>query len=277
MTHTITRTFHSLLLTSCLFLFYTSSQANDINERYDLNAGGTLHFKTNGGRIQLNTHEKDEVQLAIDLNSMDPDDLTITHRLTDNTLDIIAKNEKKRWSNARITFTLTVPKTLNIDLNTSGGSIKIDDLVGQVDAHTSGGAIRVNDIEGNIDLHTSGGAISIGHITGNAELSTSGGSISIESVSGNLDAHTSGGSISATLTKQLTDDAKLSTSGGSISLYLPKDMHFDIDASTSGGRVASDFSVNGTVKKRSIEGTVNGGGPHIRLKTSGGSINVIKN
>lgn len=276
MTHMLTRTLHSVLLTGALFLFQLSAQASTINKNYDLDAGGTLYFKTNGGSIKVETHDKNEVTLSADLQNTDPDDLEITHRITDDTLSITAKHEKKRWSNARIIFTLTVPDTLNLDLNTSGGSIKIDDLVGQVDAHTSGGSIRVNDIEGNIDLHTSGGSIDIGDIAGNAEISTSGGSIKIESVSGNLDAHTSGGSISATLTTQITEDTKLSTSGGSINLYVPNDIQFDLDASTSGGRVKSDFSVDGTVKKRAIKGEVNGGGPTIRLKSSGGTIRVIK-
>ena len=50
-----------------------------------------------------------------------------------------------------------------------------------------------------------------------------------------------------------------------------------LDASTSGGRVSvSDVAVTANqVSKTSIRGTVNGGGPGLKARTSGGSI-IIK-
>jgi hypothetical protein len=66
----------------------------------------------------------------------------------------------------------------------------------------------------------------------------------------------------------------LTTSGGSVTAYLANDIAVDLDASTSGGRVKSDFMVVGKIKKTSIKGTINGGGPDLKLKTSGGSVRI---
>ena len=76
------------------------------------------------------------------------------------------------------------------------------------------------------------------------------------------------------LPKNPTKDSKLKTSGGSITAYLAKDVAVNLTAKTSGGRVSSEFAVNGSISKRKIEGTINGGGPELVLKTSGGSVRI---
>jgi DUF4097 and DUF4098 domain-containing protein YvlB len=96
----------------------------------------------------------------------------------------------------------------------------------------------------------------------------------VDAVSGNLNAHTSGGSIRARLDKQPTGDNELSTSGGSIKVYLFAEIKLDLSASTSGSRVKTDFDIDGRVDKQSIRGTINGGGPRLRLSTSGGSVRI---
>ena len=48
------------------------------------------------------------------------------------------------WNNSlRVKFTITVPHKYNIDVDTSGGSININDLTGDVLAQTSGGSIKI--------------------------------------------------------------------------------------------------------------------------------------
>ena len=97
------------------------------------------------------------------------------------------------------------------------------------------------------------------------------------SVSGHLDAKTSGGSINARLENQIQRPVSLMTSGGSISLVVNPNFKAVLDAKTSGGRVICDLplEVSGKFSKRAIEGAVNGGGPKITMKTSGGNI-VLK-
>jgi hypothetical protein len=53
----------------------------------------------------------------------------------------------------------------------------------------------------------------------------------------------------------------------------------DVNAKTSGGRVHTDFKValSGEISKRSMKGEMNGGGPELYLRTSGGSIYLRKN
>ncbi len=163
-------------------------------------------------------------------------------------------------------------------LRTSGGNIEVVDVKGDVTARTSGGNLRFGDIHGTLIGRTSGGSIKVASCTGGAEVRTSGGSISLQNVGGDVNAKTSGGSIKTTITSQLTGDCSLHTSGGSITATLIPNIAIDVDAKTSGGSVSTDFVVEsliqGKVPKNRLEGRINGGGPRLKLKTSGGSIHL---
>jgi len=246
-----------------LILFYSTSLfAETFTESFDVNLGGQLTVRTDAGSIKIETHDEATIKLQVKIENREGDEFSYRHELSNGNLSIFGEIEieiekKQKWvRNLKVEFNLLIPENYNVELNTSGGSLSIEDLMGELNASTSGGSINVGNITGDVKLHTSGG------------------SIKTETVTGNLDAHTSGGSIKITTDKQLTEDAKLTTSGGSITAYLVPDIQVDINASTSGGRVKSEFNIDGKVNKMSVRGTINGGGPKLTLKTSGGSIKI---
>jgi hypothetical protein len=211
-------------------------------------------------------------------------------------------------------YTIQVPAQFNARLNTSGGGIAVSNLTGEVKADTSGGGLRfaqlhgtlngetsgggihVTDCDGPIKIHTSGGGIEVaggsgsldgdtsgGAITvktfkGPVSMHTSGGGITMENISGNLKADTSGGSIHAVLLSPLPGDVDLYTSGGGVTVRAPAAVAFNLDAETSGGGVSCDLPVTpeGKPGHDRIKGPVNGGGPIVKLGTSGGGIHVQK-
>ena len=250
-------------VTLALSLFVTDADAKVIEKSFDVASGGTLKLETNRGAIRVNTHDKDQVLVEVEIEGRNEDEMEVNFSNSGNDVAITAEqsNQSKGFwgrNNLKVGFSITVPVNYNVDLDTAGGSIKISDLKGKVDAHTSGGSIRLGRIDGLVDVNTSGG------------------SINVDEVTGTIRAHTSGGSVKATISKQPTGDSKLSTSGGSITVYLAADIAVDLSARTSGGRVSSDINVDGENSKRSIRGEINGGGPKLTLKTSGGSVRVKK-
>ena len=196
--------------------------------------------------------------VEVEITGKNEDDMDISFKKSGDDVSIKGDFERSGFGNnhIRVTYKVTLPQTYNVDLNTSGGSIEVEDLVGEVDAYTSGGSISLEDIQGNVDIKTSGG------------------SLDLDNIIGKIDAHTSGGSIKLKLPTNPTKDSKVKTSGGSITAYLAEDVAVKLSAKTSGGRVSSEFIVDGKTTKRSIEGTINGGGPKLVLKTSGGSVRI---
>lgn len=161
-------------------------------------------------------------------------------------------------------------------LRTSGGSISVESADAKLDVHTSGGSISIGDTKGSVEAKTSGGSITLARIEGDVVARTSGGNIKIEDAAGSVDASTSGGSINARISRQPRGDSRLATSGGTVTVALAPSIRVDLDARASGGGVRSDVPVTvmGTQEDDEIRGQINGGGPKLTLRTSGGGVRV---
>lgn len=166
----------------------------------------------------------------------------------------------------------------NLEARTSGGSVRIGVAEGRVEARTSGGDIQIDEVKGNVIARTSGGSIRIEHAGGEVDAHTSGGSITAGDVGGALRAGTSGGSVTATLSAQPGSRCELTTSGGSVTVSLAADVAVDVNAHASGGHVETDIpaTVQGEIGRSTLKAKINGGGPELYLRTSGGSIHIRK-
>lgn len=319
-----TKVLFSLLLLVTLAFGFTDT----VTKEFDVSEGGTLTLESDLGSINVTTSGSDQVKIVLTRKIRNADDdetedilnkLEMHFDQSGNSVNVDINYDRPRngWGSKpqlNLHFEITVPKTYNVDLNTAGGSISVDDLKGSATTKTSGGSItlgriqgpvkantsggsisltssvgdavlktsggglKIGNVEGTIDGHTSGGSITIEEARGSVDVSTSGGSIKVNEVAGDLSASTSGGSIKAYMSKQPKSDCKLTTSGGGIDVYLVKDVKVSVDASTSGGHVSTDFpiTVQGKLQSSKLKGEINGGGPQLYLRTSGGSIDIYE-
>jgi hypothetical protein len=283
-----------------------------VEKTFAVNGAGTLRVETQGGEIRITPSSDSVVHITAKQKIRADDDrqadellkkLELTIEQTGNDVRIVSKYERQpsgfhfgSWPPVNVDVIVSLPANFATDLHTSGGAIIVGDMNGKaelhtsggnlklgkmggpVDAHTSGGSITLDQAEAAVELKTSGGNITVGRVAGRANLETSGGSIKIESVSRMLRAHTSGGSIRANFSGPLSDDCLLDTAGGSVHVTVDKAAAFKLDASTSGGSVDAQgltLTLETSSKNRGkLVGAVNGGGPLLRLHSSGGSIVV---
>jgi hypothetical protein len=196
--------------------------------------------------------------------------------------------------NRNVRFTVRVPRSTLVDVNTSGGAVEVAGLAGNARLRTSGGRVRAADVDGDIEARTSGGMIDIADVRGSVRAGTSGGGIDVDSVSGTLDvrtsgggirvrnaggrveARTSGGSVTVGFARGNGQGGEISTSGGSVRAEIDPAVALSVDASTSGGGVNSDVpvTIRGRVSRNALQGDLNGGGPLLRLRSSGGGVRV---
>lgn len=249
-----------------------------------------LYVRTSGGSITVSgaTGEQPRVEVYVHGNNgMDMlSDQDIKKRLEENyTLEIgvvnnelraVAKNKHEfsgwNWRKSlSISFKIFVPQNVASNLETSGGSIHLDNLSGNEKFSTSGGSMHIDHLTGtiygrtsggsielrnsgnSIDLETSGGSITAENCNGKIRLETSGGSLHLNNLNGVVNAHTSGGSIQG---NHVDGELMTGTSGGSINLT---DMSCSLDASTSGG------SISAQVKRV---------GKFVKLDCSAGHVNL---
>ena len=80
------------------------------------------------------------------------------------------------------------------------------------------------------------------------------------------------------MTKKFTRPWTLQTSdNGEIVVMLLSNVAIDVDArASSSGSVSCDFRVQGSVSENSIKGTINGGGPLLKMRAGYGDIYLRK-
>lgn len=167
----------------------------------------------------------------------------------------------------------------NVNGGTSGGSIRMRDVHGNVIANTSGGSITMTSIRGTLRADTSGGGISIVDVSGELRASTSGGSVDVRDAGGRVDASSSGGGVTVRFAAGNSSGGVVSSSGGSVRAEIDPGAKVSIDAHASGGSVNSDVpvTIQGKVESDSLRGDMNGGGPLLRLRSSGGGVRISAN
>ena len=170
-----------------------------------------------------------------------------------------------------------------VQASTRGGGIKIARAGSAVVASTAGGPIQVERAAGKITARSSAGPIQL-NSGNNVECESAAGGIQLRNISGSLRATTAVGSISAALVaNQPFRDSFLTTGSGDITVFIPSKLGITIRAENeladSLRRIICDFPA---IPVRLVgtavvaEGPLNGGGPLLRIKGTGGTIYIKK-
>lgn len=297
------------LVATFLLFFALASVAQDLTRSFDVQPGGRLDIDTDVGSIDVKTADVSTVEIDVRVRGRDAEEFNLDFEQKGDNVRVRGRKKSgfgnHRYHDVSVRIQATVPQRFDLRLDTSGGSIDVADLDGQVRADTSGGSIDLGVISGrvrastsggsieieeggeDVDADTSGGSIRIGKAAGRIVADTSGGSIRIgrggdtiraDTAGGSItikeaveavDASTAGGSVRVGFAGQPKRDSSLSTSGGNVTVFLTEGLAFNIDAS-SGVSVDSDFDLE-DVRERpgSLEGRLNGGGPDLELSSSG--------
>lgn len=131
----------------------------------------------------------------------------------------------------------------------------------------------------DLDIQSTNGTVTATDCSGDIQLATTNGKIRAEEVSGSLRARSTNGSLNISMRKVTPNkEMGFKTTNGSIKLFLPSDVDADIEARTTNGRVRCELPLTESYEKskRRLEGEINDGGPLIYLKTTNGSISILE-
>jgi Toastrack DUF4097 len=265
-----------------------------------LEPGGRLELDTDSGEVRVRGTNRSGVSVRITSPRSAAEieeQFDLQFDASEGRVLVRVKRRDHSWFNSdrsNLMFEIEVPNRADLDIETSGGAINVARVEGRVDLATSGGRVDLEGIKGEIDAHTSGGGMEAIGIDGRARLRTSGGRVEVQGITGDLfagssggsievrdaggvvEASTSGGPISVSLARGNGSGGSLSTSGGGVTVYIDPQVSVDVDASTSGGSVTLEIpvTVRGRLSRSSVSGMLNGGGPTLRMRSSGGSIRL---
>lgn len=169
-------------------------------------------------------------------------------------------------------------------VETGGGSIEVHQCSGKIKAETGGGSVNLSDLDGPVDISTGGGNIRLTSAKGHVHAETGGGGIELYGVP-SARAETGAGGITVKLvnTGAERQDSDLETGAGDITVYIASDVAINVRASVdmgNGHRISSDFpdihvhseGDQWGPKTLTADGSLNGGGPTLKVHTSTGDI-----
>jgi DUF4097 and DUF4098 domain-containing protein YvlB len=174
----------------------------------------------------------------------------------------------------------------SVAAQTGGGSINLQNCGGDVRASTGGGSLEIGEVGGSADLETGGGSIRLASAKGPVKASTGGGTITLYKLMSGARAESGAGSITAEFLS-VNSNSALETSVGDVIVYISPNARVTVKASVemaNGHKIRSDFpelkitSEGGEWGPRNYraEGSLNGGGPVLTVRTSSGNVEFRK-
>jgi DUF4097 and DUF4098 domain-containing protein YvlB len=162
-----------------------------------------------------------------------------------------------------------------VQAGTGSGDIRLRDLGSRVHAQTGSGGIRAQDVAAPFYAHTGSGDIDA-QLTGSGDvdIQTGSGSIQLRGVKGGLRARSGSGNIGAD--GSVTGPWQLHTGSGNIRMAVGTGGGFNLDVHSSSGSIHSDLpiTVQGSLGRHELKGTVRGGGPEVQVSTGSGDVEI---
>jgi beta-lactamase regulating signal transducer with metallopeptidase domain len=161
-----------------------------------------------GGAIVLHGWDEPRIRLVASLGGRDWRDtrveLTTVSRGARLRSDLVNHDGSQSTSHQ---FELWVPRRINVDVSSAGGSVSINDLSGELTGHTGGGDITIERSSGRASMSTGGGSVMVTNSDLSGAITTGGGEVSISNVTGGLRGESGSGSV-------VTSDGVATTIGG---------------------------------------------------------------
>lgn len=269
----ISQSFQFILLTSFLFLIsqhliFASTVRETFKKSIHFSEGGFLSLSNSNGNVDIISWDKDEVEIIAykEVRSSDRksaekliEKLEVEIRQSDD--EIIIKTHHPKGSSGSgffswlfgtggvsfsVEYEIKVPKRTDLNIHTTNGGLRIEDVTGRMRLESTNGKINARDISGLTRCETTNGSIKIEFV---------------EVAEG--------------------DEMTFRTTNGSIKLYLPEDFGADeVDLKTTNGYIDSDFPMSGSSSRKSkkrFRGSINKGERELSCSTTNGSIHLLVN
>lgn len=248
----------------CLFVFAgaalvcaQSVEHRDVNRTVPFAADGLLTVENHKGAIHITTWDRAEVEIQARIQPapggpMNPRRFAATDVVIEgggSALQVRTKYpdwesccSSDEGNNPEVRYTIRMPRSGRLNIRDHRSEIEVADLAGALDINTHRGTVKVTRLSGPLQLTTHSGEATI-------EFARFAGGSSVD------------------------------THSGTIQLLLPRNSGFELEADTDRhASLATDFTVMTRAQGRrdgsSMHGSVNGGGPALRITSHRGDIKV---
>lgn len=258
-----------------------------VERAFDLTDDGTVTVDTYKGHVDVTTWDKSRVRVSVRIQgeqaSVEKTKIRFDASADDLKMqtDYDALEKDKRLfglipvgsiHRPSTQYTLTVPRSASVSLDTYSASASVSDLRGVVRFDAFSGNLMATDVRGPVYADT---------YSGEADVTRSSELISVDTFSGNLRADSLSGRVefsaysgSATIGfVDVTGDCNFDTFSGHVTLAFPPNRGGVIE--TDRGNLESDVPLQiDRMSDDRVRATVGGGGPHLWFETFSGVLSV---
>lgn len=236
---------------ACNLQISTDVEAKDQWTRsYPISAAGSLSITNGNGRITVEAADIQAIEVSAErivkagteeaaneqLKALDMREEVSADRVS---IDSSSRGLNIRTSR-RINYTIKVPRSIAVTLESSNGDLAVTGLTGALRASASNGRITGTDL------------------TGSAHTSTTNGVIALTMAA-------------------VTGDVTAETTNGQVTVTVPRGTNASLSARVTNGTISHenlDLQVTESSRRR-LDGRLGTGGPSIRVETTNGAVRVI--
>jgi hypothetical protein len=262
-----------------------SARGDEWTHQYPLKGRPDIHVKADDGSVRVETGTGSGIDARVTTEGwrIAPGEVTITESQSGDRVDIEVRLPKHRLGvgtgHRAIAVVLRAPKEADLEVDTGDGSIEAQAVSGHIGLSTGDGSVTADGLQGEIRLHTGDGSIRATGLSGRLEAHTGDGHLTVRGRFEVLDLDTGDGGIDAAAEPGSKVEAawSLRSGDGGITLRLPEGLGADLDAQTGDGSIILEkpLTVTGTIRERSVRGTLGPGGLPLKIHSGDGSIRLL--
>jgi len=265
-------------------LFCSTAFAGDYSKSFTVSNRATVHVDTNDGSVRVTTGDAKQVEIHVDYRGYEEGKtLHIESHQAGDVVEFTARAATV-WPLSfglhELHIEVRLPKDSDLKIETGDGEIHASGLSGNIDLSTGDGSMNVSAMSGVLRFHTGDGGIDGSDLDGQCDAVSGDGSIKLSGRFDVLRAKSGDGKIvvSAARGSKVESSWSVQSGDGEIAVALPSDLHANVDASTGDGHISTDIpiTVSGSVSKKRVLGTLNGGGQSLTIHTGDGSIRLTR-
>jgi DUF4097 and DUF4098 domain-containing protein YvlB len=282
----------ALALAACDISIGAAEYSVREEKRFTVSGPVQLALSTFDGNIEVRGWDQNEV--LVEVEKRGPDQATVekiqVKAAQDGsriTVDVPKPSPLARTgfrSSPGASLVVSVPRQTTVVARSGDGAITIRRVNGKLDLDTDDGSVRVEEVKGDLVIRTGDGAVDTRQIEGSARINTGDGSIRAEGILKGLDLESRDGSVEVTArTGSVVESAwNVTTGDGGIRLELPEGLNAELDAQCADGRVqvdkiagqSDDRNRDEEHERSSFRGKLGSGGKPLRVRSGSGSITV---
>ncbi len=299
----------------------TLASADDLDQRVFVKPGGLLQVDLDLGEdigpeqasLQVISHNADQVWVKAETLGWGASDVKFRLDQDERAVRVYGSVSglfTMVFGGPTIRVRVWVPRDFSVDLRSTTGPIRVEELSGKVRARTLNGSIEIVGVDGPLILRSANGSVSVNESRGDVAIRAGEGGIELSWVTGNVRAATGKGDLRARHIDGLVDmrtdegevnlqqvrgrveaqtelgavyasflgapEGQIETRRGSVEVIFPRDAGVDLDARSADGTVqlGTALQLDGELADGHAVGKLNGGGASLRIYTARGNVRL---